>query len=277
MRRVVIVLLMVILAAVPVEAKTTVTLNGTTSITAKRSVKLPGMENPPGKTFLGWDTKKGKKKNPKYEVGERVKGLNLHAVYFDRKNEPNVRLRDPSKHLIMVGDSRTVQLDKVYNGPNASFIARGGKGLKWMQEEGEAMLMRAVSDHKSEDKAVIIALGVNDLWNADKYVDYLNNLADRLNGCDLFFLSVNPMNNAVRKHSRKSEAKIRGFNDKMRNELQKYHYIDSYTYLVRNGYTTYVKNRMPEEYYIEGGKDDGLHYGYRTCKRIFNLCVKAIG
>lgn len=286
MRKIVLLLLICILMAVPVGAKTHPTLtlkNGkkTRHITVKGSyVKLPGEKNLPGKTFLGWDTKKHKKKNPEYEAGEKIKveeDMKLYAVYFNRKKEADVGLRKQkdNKHLIIVGDSRTVALKEIYPGTDITFIARGGKGLYWMKKEGEPELMQALTKYEPEETAVIFALGVNDLWNANKYVSYLNRLSKKLKGCDLYFLSVNPMNNRVRRHPRKNEEKIRAFNRKMQKKL-KMQYIDTYTYLMKNGYSTYTQNKIPVEDGAWGGVDDGLHYGFRTCKRIFNLCLQAM-
>ena len=86
-------------------------------------------------------------------------------------------------------------------------------------------------------------------------------------------MSVNPVNsktieylgrNAIRK-----EEVIRKFNSVLKSGLgSTYGYIDTYSYLLENGYGTNLGG---------GGQDvatdDGLHYTTKTYKRIFKFCL----
>ena len=84
---------------------------------------------------------------------------------------PSVITR-PTKfdRVYMVGDSRTVDTKRALGSSipsNVTFIAKGGQGLAWFKCEGYPSLIRSVSKRpRSERKAVIINLGVNDLNNS---------------------------------------------------------------------------------------------------------------
>ena len=128
--------------------------------------------------------------------------------------------------------------------------------------------------------AVIFNLGVNDLssHNSGNGVDYkgeanaylarMNTLAEELESdCRLFYMSVNPVNTAM-KPTRK-EAQLRYFNNRLQSGLNnRFQWIDTYKYLMKNGYSTYNA--------FKGNIDDGVHYSARTYKRIYKYCMNAI-
>ena len=143
-----------------------------------------------------------------------------------------------------------------------------------MKKYGEKELLNEISgmDDNAKPVAVIFNLGVNDLIHknresisydsvASDYASYMNGLSRKLTArnCELFYMSVNPCNTAMK--STRKESEIRGFNNRLRQRLNgNFTWINSYSYLMRCGYTTRCEFR--------GYTDDGVHYSMRTYKRI---------
>ena len=135
-------------------------------------------------------------------------------------------------------------------------------------------------DDNAKPVAVIFNLGVNDLIHknresisydsvASDYASYMNGLSRKLTArnCELFYMSVNPCNTAMK--STRKESEIRGFNNRLRQRLNgNFTWINSYSYLMRCGYTTRCEFR--------GYTDDGVHYSMRTYKRIYAYAIKQI-
>lgn len=196
-----------------------------------------------------------KKQNPldtgKYEPGEKKDTSSSDSSNINK--------------YIFIGDSRTVQmyayLNNDWNGANYSaggvhtvgediYAAQGSMGLNWMKETG----VPAVKNHFKSGAVIIILMGVNDLYNADKYISYVNgNLSSWTSkGSKVYFVSVNPCNG---KYS-KLNSKIVSFNSKVKSGLNsKVKWIDSYSYLNSNGFKT----------------RDGLHYDKNTYKKIHDF------
>ena len=267
------------------------TLYKTAEVERDGYVTLPGMKNSSAYTFMGWSDKPGQSKAPKYEAGQRIRingSKKLYAVMFKRSKEPDLKKNqleqvNLSKYrkVIFVGDSRTCGMEKTLElelgklPTGVSMVARGGQGLYWLQQIGVQKLFAQVRCSSTEKRpaAVVFNLGVNDLSYCNAYITYMNNLAVQLKarGCKLFYMSVNPMNNAMRKSEYKSEEKIRAFNKRMKAGLfSSFTYIDTYHYLMRTGYSTLGGVGKPVRY------DDGLHYNTTTYKRIYNQCMKKI-
>lgn len=254
------------------------------------SLRLPGVSNKSGHTFMGWSTKPRQTANPTYEAGEkvRVKGtLHLYAVVFDRSAEENVTPIQPDlgkyKKVIFVGDSRTVRMSSTITrqyGASAlqgvSFICKGSQGLSWLEDEAYEQLLKEVGSGKRKQTAVVFNLGVNDLKKINSYVKYMNKIAPELKkrGCKLFYMSVNPVNNRMivqRGRKNRPEETIRQFNATIKSKLRKnYIFIDTYSWLMKSGYGT------DEGSGKDTGIDDGLHYTTTTYKRIFNYCVRRV-
>ena len=260
-------------------------------------VTLPAIRNQTGYTFLGWSTKPGQTQNPQYQAGQVIqvrKKTHLYAVMYNWKQEPDMRVNNLSAQLseysraIFVGDSRTYFLQKTLlqeYGKDAvskvSFVCKSGEGLNWFETTGERLLRNEIACLQSDKPvAVIFNLGVNDLSNhnsgngvdykgvANAYLAYMNTLADELgSNCRLFYMSVNPVNTAM-KPTRK-EAQLRYFNNRLQSGLNnRFQWIDTYKYLMKNGYSTYNAFR--------GNIDDGVHYSARTYKRIYKYCMNVI-
>lgn len=267
------------------------TLYKTVSVDKEGYIILPGIKNTSACTFMGWSDKPGQTKAPKYETGQRIRingNHKLYAVMFRRNREPDLKENQLEKvnlskyrKVIFVGDSRTrgmektflVDFEKVPKG--VSMIARGGQGLYWLKQTAVQRLFAEVRCPASEKRpaAVIFNLGANDLSYCNAYITYMNQLAEKLKarGCKLFYMSVNPMNNAMRRSVYKNETKIRDFNNKLKAGLSdSFTYIDTYRFLMRTGYSTLGGVGKTVRY------DDGLHYDSTTYKRIYNQCIKKI-
>lgn len=271
------------------------------TLTADKSgrVRIPTSRNLDGYTFLGWSEVFGQGKNPKYIPGQvmkvKKKAVHLYAVMYNWNEEPDVQVGNLAGNLskyskiIFVGDSRTNYLRKTLlqeYGENAlskvKFISKPGRGLDWFKEEGEARLRKELSIttvlERDEPTAVIFNLGVNDLIHRGtldykgvtrEYLSYMNALGRELGNqnCRLFYMSVNPVNTAMKPTRRESE--LLYFNAQLKKGLsENFGWIDTYNYLMKNGYSTYNAFR--------GNLDDGVHYSGKTYKRIYKYCMKSI-
>ena len=122
---------------------------------------------------------------------------------------------------------------------------------------------------------MIFNLGVNDPGNMYEYVSYLQQIAGTLKqkNCKLFFMSVNPVNSRtieyMGKNAIRKEEVIRRFNSVVSSGTSgNYTYIDTYSFLLQNGYSTDIGGAGSDY-----GVDDGLHYTTKTYKRIFKYCL----
>ena len=166
---------------------------------------------------------------------------------------------------IFVGDSRTVQMYAHFTGDwrgaNYSsggvhvvgddvYVCQGGEGLAWMKSTG----MPEATKYMGSGSAVIILMGVNDLYNLNEYVKYINsNFSNWTNkGATVYFDSVNPCSGS---YANRLNNKIVSFNNGMKQGLNSnIRFIDSHSNLINSGYTT----------------TDGLHYDSNTSKKIYN-------
>ncbi len=267
----------------------------TLSIGKGDSLKLPGAQSSPPYTMLGWSRTKYQTVDPAYEVGDTVRNitrtLHLYAVVFNRNTEPDysagqlpkVSLQKYKK-VVFVGDSRVHRMSSTLGNLSSqvtdgvAFVYKEGGGLNWLKSDGYTALKRAVGTGGSKKTAVIFNLGVNDLGNINNYITYMREIAKELKsrGCELYYMSVNPVNNQlIKANGKKSrpEETVRKFNSTIKGRLcsgssAAYQYIDTYSYLIREGYGTDAS--------ISGtdiGRDDGLHYTTKTYKRIYRYCI----
>ena len=263
-------------------------------------IKLPSMANPKGCTFMGWSRQSGKKVNPEYEAGDVFctdQSVDLYPVIFNRSTEPDLSrasITVPKGYdwIIFVGDSRTYALSKLLNQEfgstpfkKISFVAKSGTTLSWLKSGGTTQLMQILEKNKKNGQyaktAVIFNHGVNSIKHNNgtvnvnnvvrNYCTYMKKLGPQLieKNCDLYYMSVNPVNSGRKNTStlRKGE-EVRKLNNGIRKGLSgMYNYIDTYSYLIKNGYGTASK-------LVHQNKDDGTHYTYTTYKRIFAYCMK---
>lgn len=162
-----------------------------------------------------------------------------------------------TKKLIFVGDSRTVGMKSAVGdmGKNDVWSCKGSMGLNWMKSTG----IPNIESQITSGSHVIILMGVNDLYNADNYISYINGLVSSVTqkGGKLYFVSVNPTNRSADYLN----DDIDEFNLKLKNGLSSYvTYIDTNTYLINNGFSS----------------GDGVHYTETTYKQIYTLIKGSI-
>lgn len=289
--------------AVKKTAKKTVTIEmsgGTVKkkVSSGSYIVLPADVNGNGYTFLGWSTVRKQNSNPMYQAYEKLRvtgNIHLYPVKYNWNQEPDIHAGNLAgkvekyDRIIFVGDSRTAMLRSTLQKQcgnstldKVGFVCKSGEGLAWMKKEGERLLLEEINRQGSSTKstAVIFNLGVNDLIHrnggsisydsvSSEYASYMNGLSQILkNGnCELFYMSVNPCNTAMK--TTRKESEIRGFNNRLKQKLNdNFTWINSYSYLMRCGYTTKCEFR--------GSTDDGVHYSMRTYKRIYAYVLKKI-
>ena len=120
-------------------------------------------------------------------------------------------------------------------------------GLNWMKSTG----IPAARKYFSPGTAVVILMGVNDLHNSNKYVEYINeNISSWTeSGSKFYFATVMPCSGKY-EHLNTS---IASFNEKIKSSLSKdVKIIDTNSYLTSTGFES----------------KDGLHYLKNTSDKV---------
>ena len=187
-----------------------------------------------------------------------VNGVNGSTVQTSEvdMSESNIKRY---KDYIFVGDSRFVGMNNVlpaHTGVEVEVIAKTGQGLKWLKQTAPSL-------YGNKGKTIIFNLGVNDLHNASKYVEFYNSLPqDFMENNTLIFMTVNPVDEAVEaEHGYKvKNIDIENFNKKLRAELDPhFKMIDTNTYVqLKDDFRT----------------TDGLHYYNNVYLYIFDYAIE---
>ncbi len=160
-----------------------------------------------------------------------------------------------TKKVIFIGDSRTVGMKQSVGSNQDIWSCKSSMGLNWMKSTGVPNIDKQVTT----GTAVVVLMGVNDLYQINNYITYMNSLADGVSkrGGQLYFVSVNPTS----KSKDYLNEDIDNFNAKMRQGMSnKIRYIDTNSYLKNIGFSS----------------GDGLHYSTKTYKDIYNYIKKNI-
>ena len=166
----------------------------------------------------------------------------------------SVSKEDVEKSLLFIGDSRTVQMNN-YLTNTSYYIAEGSQGYNWFINTAKSEMSNLLNTN-NDIKYIVIALGVNDLGNIDSYINLYNSLVSEYSNYEVYFLSVNPVDNSKSKYVNNSQ--IEDFNDKISNVATD-HYIDTYSKLENIIYDA-----------------EGVHYDQATYQNIYNLVVEYI-
>lgn len=157
-------------------------------------------------------------------------------------------------NFVIIGDSRTVGMKQSVGEKGHKWSCKSAMGLDWTKSTGVPQVESSIG----QGTAVIILMGVNDLFNQDKYITYINQKAIEWSakGAKTYYVSVNPINESTYKGFKNT--KIEDFNSKMQAGLKNVEYIDTYNYLITHdcNYTS-----------------DGLHYKASTYKKIYELIM----
>lgn len=157
---------------------------------------------------------------------------------------------------IYLGDSRFVGMNRyihIDEMENTFVVAKVGKGLSWLENTAAGKIKEIMRSNADIDNWVIITgLGINDYWNAAKYIDYYDTMDD----VQLILVSVNPVekdrcDTHGYDYGKLSEG-IASFNDKLMET--DYQYIDVYTSMMEEGFATV----------------DGVHYKKDTYQFIYD-------
>ena len=165
---------------------------------------------------------------------------------------------DKTHHLIFVGDSRTVGMEEAVHGKNPSdnclFIGKVGEGFYWLCHEGMEQHDAVLADEP--DGTVIFNLGVNDLEEIDRYLEYYPQIFADYPEASFYIMSVNPVGE---KCEGTSNEEIKAFNEELAAHFGE-RYLDCYHYLKQEGFETV----------------DELHYTNDTYRQIHHYAVTTL-
>ena len=155
------------------------------------------------------------------------------------------------RRKVFIGDSRTVGMEMSCGGmPEEYWSAEVAMGYNWMVSTG----VPDVENLIGPDTDVVILMGVNDLGNVYRYVDYINMKAAEWKklGARTFFVSVTPVDD--RRSPNAKNSRIESFNAYALENFRDVYYIDAY-------------NRIRYSY----GSPDGIHYDSATYREIYRI------
>lgn len=154
------------------------------------------------------------------------------------------------KKVIFVGDSRTVGMQSSVGtaGKDDVWSCASSMGLDWMKSTG----IPSIEGQITSGTALVILMGVNDLYHVDSYISYINSLVSVVSSrnAKIYFVSVNPTSRTANYLN----TDIDQFNQKMKSGLSSYvRYIDTNSFLKANGFSS----------------NDGIHYSSTTYNQIY--------
>lgn len=156
--------------------------------------------------------------------------------------------------VIMVGDSRCVQMQEAVGGGGCSWICENSKEYTWFVERA----IPRFDQYVGKGTKVVINMGVNDPEHYKDYVATVNAKAAEwaARGARTYFVSVNP----VWENPYTAQADVDTFNANVPGMLSGVTWIDTSSWLNANGYRLL----------------DGLHYDAPTYVNIFNLIMGSL-
>ena len=156
--------------------------------------------------------------------------------------------------VLMIGDSRCVQMRDITGGGGCSWICQKAKGYSWF----ESTAIPQADEIVGKGTKVVIAMGVNDVDNVYNYANLINLKAAEwaARGAKTYFVSVNP----VWENPYVTEDQVVAFNSTMASSLIGVRWIDTHSYLIANGYTMV----------------DGMHFDDATNLRVFQAIVGSL-
>lgn len=162
-------------------------------------------------------------------------------------NQPATEVKNAAG-VIMVGDSRFVQMQANIGENSCTWIAENGKGYNWFNENAVVRIDGCVG----KGSKILINLGVNDPGHVNDYIALVNVKAAEWveKGAKVYYASVNP----VWDNPYTTEEQVEYFNSQMQAGLSgDVHWIDSHSYLNSIGYRLV----------------DGLHFNAETYQNIY--------
>ena len=149
---------------------------------------------------------------------------------------------------LFLGDSRVVGMSS--SSGRYSYIGKVGAGYDWLIETGEPELRKMLAEYPNMD--VVLSLGVNDLNNIDSYIEEYKKIKAEFPDTRIWIMSVMPVLESVEEHTGYSiqNSTVDDFNDKLKEEFGD-RYIDTYSYLVANGFKTWDGVHYTEDTYVD--------------------------
>ncbi len=156
--------------------------------------------------------------------------------------------------VIMVGDSRCVQMQAAVGGGGCSWVCENSKEYTWFSETA----IPKFDQYVGNGTKVVINMGVNDPEHYKQYVELINAKAAEWaqRGAKTYLVSVNP----VWENPYTTQEQVDTFNANVPGMLVGVTWIDTSTWLNANGYRLL----------------DGLHYDDPTYVNIFNLIIGSL-
>lgn len=162
------------------------------------------------------------------------------------------------KYLI-VGDSRVVGMDSAVSDSKTAFIGKVSMGYTWLKSTAGPKVESYLAGNPK--LTVVFAFGINDLGNVSKYISYYKSLMKEYPKAEFYFMSVNPVNEKVSAANGYTvkNSQIKTFNKKIKSAFGG-KYINSYSYLTKNGFST----------------ADGIHYTSATYQKLYQFILGKI-
>lgn len=156
--------------------------------------------------------------------------------------------------VIMVGDSRCVQMQAAVGGGGCTWVCENSKEYTWFSETA----IPKFDQYVGNGTKVVINMGVNDPEHYQQYVELINAKAAEWagRGAKTYLVSVNP----VWENPYTSQEEVDTFNSNVPGMLAGVTWIDTSSWLNANGYRLV----------------DGLHYDDPTYVNIFNLIMGSL-
>ncbi len=195
--------------------------------------------------------------------GEKAKGETLKidggTYVFKKGGKLDTKKSDAVKGLsdkvLFAGDSRTVGMSMSVSNSNTSYIGKVSQGYAWLAAEADGKVRQYLS--KNPTANVIFCFGVNDLGYVNQYIAYYKDIVKDYPNASFWFMSVNPISRTSTAWL--SNSLIESFNKCLKKAFGS-HYIDTYSYLIKNGF----------------GSFDGVHYTVETYQRIYSYTMSQI-
>lgn len=181
-----------------------------------------------------------KQMKDKMEVYEADRDFEEPPEETQAESEDGIQQTD----IIFAGDSRVVGMASA---GGYHYVGEVGMGYYWLTQEGAGWLLNEMAAYPNA--AVVFCFGINDLGNIGSYIEYYQMLLDEYPDRQIYFMSVNPVNEAAAAASgyTVNNAMIESFNASLMSSFPD-RYIDVYSYLMAGGF----------------GTGDGIHYDTGT-------------
>jgi hypothetical protein len=156
--------------------------------------------------------------------------------------------------MCFIGDSRVVGMQAAVL-TEVEFIAKSSMGLAWFVNTASVKF----DEIKDDIELCIVALGINDINNIDKYIAILNEFADKYPDKTFIYANIGPVDEE--KYTGIPNQKIVEFNSKMQQGLSnRWQIVDQYAYLDAEGFASH----------------DGLHYSMKDSAKVFAWIIDSV-